>query len=362
MQEKTKWYFTRALCVVATALALYGGASRLEAATGRDMEQYFAGKTITVIVGSSAGGGADFNARLFARFASKYFPGKPKFIVQNIPGSAQLKGLQAGMRAKPDGLTVASLNTRWAIKSMLGEDLGPFNIKTARIVGSPIAVSRAEIVCTDRKFAGSWEEIVRSHKTLKFPGGPGGRSDLGPYLLELVGAPVKNISGYGGVAEETAAFNRGELTGVGCNEATVPRLFPEWLKEKRLAPLFWWDAPPSPEYLAQMGVSQNVPNLLELSGVNFPLETKAVVNVALQIFAFTRALVLPPKVPDDIYQAWVKGYEATSKDTEMLEVASKGGHDLRLGRPEEFRRALADFEKLSPSGLELFKKLALEKD
>ena len=362
MKPKIKWDCKARSCVVVIALLLYFNARSGEAASTRDMDKYFAGKTITVIVGSSAGGGADFNARLFARFASKYFPGNPKFIVQNIPGSAQLKGLQAGMRAKPDGLTVASLNTRWAIKSMLGEDLGPFDIKTARIVGSPIAVSRAEIVCTDRKFAGSWEELLGSQKTLKFPGGPGGRSDLGPYLLELLGAPVKNISGYGGVAEETAAFNRGELTGVGCNEATVPRLFPEWLKEKRLAPLFWWDAPPEPEYLAQMGAPKKIPNLLELSGVNFPRDTKTVVNLALQIFAFTRALVLPPKVPDDIYQAWVRSYEAASKDPEMLEVANKGGHELRLGRPEEFRKALLEFEKLSPPGLDLFKKLTLEKD
>jgi len=346
--------------VIAVGLSIWG-ALGAGAASARDMEQYFAGKTITVIVGSSAGGGADFNARLFTRYASKYFPGKPKFIVQNIPGSGQLKGLQAGMRAKPDGLTVASLNTRWAIKSILGEDLGPFDIKTARIVGSPIAVSRPELVCTDRKFAASWDEILASKKILKFPGGPGGRSDLGPYLLESLGAPVKNISGYGGVAEETAAFNRGELTAIACNEATVPRLFPEWLKEKRLAPLFWWDVPSKPEYLAQMGASQKVPNLLELRGVNFPQDTKTVVNVALQIFAFTRALVLPPKVPDEVYQAWVQGYEATSKDPEMLEVAAKGGHELQLGRAEDFRKALADFGKLSPQGVELFKKLMLEK-
>ena len=139
-----------------------------------------------------------------------------------------------------------------------------------------------------------------------------------------------------GVAEKRAkgiATGRVELTGVGCNEATVPRLFPEWLKEKRLAPLFWWDAPPEPEYLAQMGAPKKIPNLLELSGVNFPRDTKTVVNLALQIFAFTRALVLPPKVPDDIYQAWVRSYEAASKDPEMLEVANKGGHELRLGRP-----------------------------
>ena len=100
-------------------------ASAVESASTRDMQQYFAGKTITIIVGSSAGGGADYNARLFARYASKHFPGKPNFIVQNLPGSDQLRGLQAGMRARPNGLTAASLNARWAIQSILGEDLGP---------------------------------------------------------------------------------------------------------------------------------------------------------------------------------------------------------------------------------------------
>jgi len=343
--------------VMALAALCILGTSAVWPASTRDMEQYFAGKTITIIVGSAAGGGADYNARLFARYATKHFPGKPNFIVQNLPGSDQLRGLQAGMRAKPNGLTGASLNARWAIQSILGEDLGPFDIRTTRIAGSPIAGGRAELFCTERKVAASWKQVLALKNPLTFAGEVGGRSSLGALLLEFVGAPVKNVTGYGGVAEEAAAFNRGELSSFACNEATVPRLFPEWLEQKRLVPHFWWDLPSRPEYLAQMGTPQKLPNLLELPGINFPPETKIVVNVALKMFAFTRAIVLPPEVPDDVYQAWVKGYAATIQDPELVETAVKGGLEIQLGQAEDFIKTINLTKTLSPSGLALFKKL-----
>lgn len=329
-------------------------------ASARDMEKYFAGKTITVIAPSSPGGGSDFNVRLFARYASKYFPGKPRFIVQNIKGGGQLKGLQKGMRAKPDGFTGVSLNPRWAIRSILGQKLGPFDIRTTRIVGSPIAAGRAELVCTDRKHASSWKEVLANKKKMTYPAEPGGRSDFGPLLVAEVGGPIRNISGYAGVSEETAAFNRGELTSIGCNEATVPRLFPEWIKEKRLVPLFWWDAESSPEYLKKLGFTGKVPNLLDLPGVNFPKEARVVTDVAMKIFSFTRAIVLPPKTPDDIYQVWVKAYEATHKDPELIATGAKGGLEIRVGHAADFQKALAAFKTLSPKGRKLFEKIMVE--
>jgi len=324
------------------------------------MEQYFKGKTVTVIVGSAPGGGADFNARLFTRFADRHFPGKPRFIVQNMPGSDQLKGLQAGVRAKPDGFTGVSLNARWAIQSMLGEDLSPFDIKTARIAGSPIAGSRAELVCVDSKIAKSWQDVVARKTPLTFAGAPGSRSSIGVFLLELLGQPFKPITGYGGVAEQAAAFDRGELTSYACNEATVPRLFPEWLSEKRLVPLFWWDVPSQPEYLQRMGASEPVPNVLDLPGVNYPADARTVLDVSLKMFAFTRAIVLPPATPDDVYQQWVESYAATHQDPELIKVGADGGYDISLGRVEEFSEALKSFQTLSPEGRELFKKLMVE--
>ncbi len=39
---------------------------------------FYAGKTITFLVGSSAGGGTDVTARVLARHLERYIPGKPR--------------------------------------------------------------------------------------------------------------------------------------------------------------------------------------------------------------------------------------------------------------------------------------------
>lgn len=358
MSRGREYLSMRRLVAMTAVLAFTAGAANPLAA--QDMEKHFSGKTIDLIVGAAAGGGADLDFRLLAKHAGKHFPGKPRFIVKNITGAAQLTGLQTSVRAKPDGLTAGTLSTRWAVRSMLGDDLGPFNIKTVRIVGSPLSVPRGDLICADKKVADSWQAVMAMKTPLKLAGEPGGRSSLGPFLLEHIGAPIKNIGGYGGTSEETAAFDRGELTAVTCNEATVPRLFPEWLEKKRLVPLFWWDAPPSAAYLERMGAPGKVPHVLELQGVTFPADAKPVLDAALKLFLLTRAVILPPKTPDDIYEAWRQAYAATITDPAFVEDAAKGGLDTGLGKPEDFASAIAGYQALSPSGKALFKKLMQE--
>jgi tripartite-type tricarboxylate transporter receptor subunit TctC len=51
----------------------------------------FKGKTITVLVGSEVGGGTDASARLIAPFLTKYLPGQPNVLVQNLPGASGIK-------------------------------------------------------------------------------------------------------------------------------------------------------------------------------------------------------------------------------------------------------------------------------
>jgi tripartite-type tricarboxylate transporter receptor subunit TctC len=50
-------------------------------------ESFYEGKTIRIIVGTSPGGGYDTYTRLIARHFSKYIPGKPSIIVDNMPGA-----------------------------------------------------------------------------------------------------------------------------------------------------------------------------------------------------------------------------------------------------------------------------------
>ncbi|MFL5071297.1 MAG: hypothetical protein ACJ8D9_17075, partial [Xanthobacteraceae bacterium] len=50
--------------------------------------QFFQGKQIRLVIGSSAGGGYDTYARLVARHMSKYIPGNPTIVPNNMPGAA----------------------------------------------------------------------------------------------------------------------------------------------------------------------------------------------------------------------------------------------------------------------------------
>jgi tripartite-type tricarboxylate transporter receptor subunit TctC len=70
-------------------------------------DEFFSGKVIRIIVGSSAGGGFDVYARTIARYMGKHIPGNPTFIVENMPGAGHRIAANYVYRiAKPDGLTI----------------------------------------------------------------------------------------------------------------------------------------------------------------------------------------------------------------------------------------------------------------
>jgi tripartite-type tricarboxylate transporter receptor subunit TctC len=213
------------------------------------MADYFANQTITIISGGTPGGPTDTTARLFAQFAVKHFPGNPTFIVESLPGGGQLRALQAGIRARPDGFTAAVAHTRWAIGSILGADLSPYDVRTARFVGSPLAAARVGLVCADRNKFESWQAILDNGRSLQIGAELGARNILGATLVDLLDGPIESVYGYDGTAESAAAFDRGEVAGVACADDTVPELYPEWFENKRLTPLFYWGPEPDSAYL-----------------------------------------------------------------------------------------------------------------
>src|SRR5437762_1232485 len=72
---------------------------------------FYQGKTISIIVGTKTGDVYDLYPRLVAQFWSKYIPGNPNIIIQNVPGAASLIAAnQVYNIAKPDGLTLGAIN------------------------------------------------------------------------------------------------------------------------------------------------------------------------------------------------------------------------------------------------------------
>src|SRR5712692_12101609 len=54
-------------------------------------EEFYKGKTISLIIGYSVGGGYDLYGRLLARHMGKYIPGRPTIVPQNLTGAGSLR-------------------------------------------------------------------------------------------------------------------------------------------------------------------------------------------------------------------------------------------------------------------------------
>src|SRR6516162_10388878 len=77
-------------------------------------------KSITIVVGSSAGGGYDTYARVLARHIGRHIPGQPSLTVQNMPGASSLKAVQyLDANASKDGSVIAAFNPGLITESLL---------------------------------------------------------------------------------------------------------------------------------------------------------------------------------------------------------------------------------------------------
>lgn len=70
-------------------------------------ENFYAGKTVTVLMGLSAGGNSDLLIRNIARYLERHIPGNPTIVVQNLTGGGGLRATNHLYESSaPDGLTL----------------------------------------------------------------------------------------------------------------------------------------------------------------------------------------------------------------------------------------------------------------
>src|SRR5260370_16017933 len=59
-------------------------------AVAQSVADFYRGRTVTISVGLSAGGGYDLHARVLAKYFGRHLPGAPAIVVKNSPGAGGL--------------------------------------------------------------------------------------------------------------------------------------------------------------------------------------------------------------------------------------------------------------------------------
>ena len=194
-------------------------------------DDFYKGRTISIIVGASPGGGHDAYARALARHMVNHIPGKPSMIVQNMPSAGNMGTARALVTTQAkDGTVIAALNAGVLTQSAMQPELVNLDFRKFAWIG---VVTPAFSVCYGYgdKGPGSWDEMMKRPQFIVGTTAKGSLSYTNSSILkEIFNAPVKLIMGYPGSSESRLALERGELDG-DCGEFTV--IAPDWIETKR---------------------------------------------------------------------------------------------------------------------------------
>jgi len=222
---------------------------------------FFQGKTIRFVVGYPAGSTHDLWARLVGPYLTKIIPGNPNTIVQNMPGagSAVAANYVYGI-AKPDGLSIAVVNSALYFDQLLGRKEVQFDWSKFAWIGS---TTRADSLLY--MWAATPYKTIQDVRNASTPPkcGSTGTGNTGYYLPKLleetIGAKFTIVAGYQGGAEIELAVERGEVQ---CRAISIPVYFGR-------EPFHTWQKKGLARILIQTGKNKearlhDVPTLYEL--------------------------------------------------------------------------------------------------
>ncbi len=305
---------------------------------------FYEGKTIRIMVGVSAGGGFDNEARILARHMPKYIPGKPTIIVENVTGAGGLIcANQLYKLAAPDGLTLGHFNGGFLFAQVMEQPGIEFDARKFGYLGC-VAMENAVLWVTKASGITSFEQFMASKTPIKL-GGTG----IGAYAPDAIikiwkavsGMPVHLVGPYKGGADIRLAAEGGELAG---SVLSWDAMKSAWKKR--------FDSGEATVLLQAVSKPRldlpNVPLDIRLAKTD---EARQLIEVGIHLNnLFARPFVMGPDVPKDRADILRAAFDKTMKDKEFISECEKVKLAVDPVSGEELEKAVLGAFK-TPSAL-----------
>ena len=310
---------------------------------GVSANDFYAGKTIRVIVGFAAGGGYDTYARAAARHMGKHIPGNPSFVVENMDGAGSL--LAANYlynKASADGLTMGTWNNLMILQEALGARAVKFDARRFGWIGAP---TQARSVCAVMGFTGlrTLDDVRHSKRALKMGATRAGSTtdDLPKLMNRFMGTKFNVISGYTGTAKIRVAMQSHEVDGAcwGWESMSVTaRALLNARGDDQLIPYIMDGTSEDREVNGLPQFTDAIKDKADLAAFNVWREPKQ----------FERPLMVPPGTPRDRLEILRRAYGETLRDPEFLAEAAKTKMVVEHVPGERIEKAVREILSISP--------------
>ncbi|MDB5649236.1 MAG: family tricarboxylate transporter, receptor protein [Hyphomicrobiales bacterium] len=316
-------YTTIPLLALAAIVAHAGPASAVD----ETVEAFYRNRQVTLIVGSSAGGGYDAYSRLLARHIGRHIPGNPSIVVQNMPGASGVRSINYLANIAPKDGSVFGIGTRSTlVEPLFGSDQVKADARKLSWIGG---------LNTEWSVGVSWRTSgltsIADARAREFAVSSSGISSDGAVyaaiLNNVLGTRFRIINGYPGTAEEQLAMQRGEVAGrVGWAWGSLRSTARDHIEKGDLKPFVLL----SPQ--AQPGIDAPLARDFAASD-----EDRAVLDFAFAPQLIGRPFFGPPDVPADRLAVLRTAFAETTQDAAFLEEADRlqleisyvSAHDLQ---------------------------------
>ena len=308
---------------------------KVEAAT---VEDFYRGKTISIYVGSSAGGLYSTFAQILSNHLGRKIPGNPNVIVEHMPGAGGIKALNFVYNAAPkDGTVLITPNAGLTRRYKMGLGTPKYDPLKWNWLGG-WGESVYVLTVLDTAPVKTLEEAKRKEAVIGAMNKANPTYTIPTLINSIAGTKFKIIPGYRGGAGIRLAMEKGEVDGF-CGQLMAWKSSkPDWIREGRLVHLVQLASKPSPE------LPPDVPQLADFAKNDEQLQMCRIIQSGLE----DRTLVAPPGVPADRVAALEKAYMATLDDPKFREDATKRNYAIDPVTSEEVRTFVKGMVSLSP--------------
>ena len=290
-----------------------------QAAHAQSVAEFYRGRTVTLTVGYSSGGGYDTYARILARHIGKHIPGNPTIVVQNAPGAGSMRAANMIYNVSPkDGSAFGMFGRGIALEPLIGTSPAQFEATKFVWLGSGADEAAVVVIRTEAGIK-TWADMVSKPFTV---GGEGTGSDPDVYALMLknvFGVKLKLVSGYPGTTEMALAVERGEVDGrASWSWSSLKSLKPDWIAQQKVV---------MPVQL-NLAKSPDLPDVPLIGDYATTERQRQILKLVLSRQTMGRPFMAPPGVPPDRAAALRAAFDTTMQDPEFQAEAKARGQEV----------------------------------
>ena len=293
---------------------LFASVTTLMLAAPAIAQDFYSGKTIKIIVGSSTGGGYDSYARLLSRHMGKYIPGQPTLVVVNMPGAdGIISANHLYNLAEKDGTVFGTFNRYVVLLSLLGSKQARFDPAKFGWIGTTASYNDNAYLLVIRSALPH-----RSIADLRDPQMPlhlgNSGTDVPAILKEALGLNFKLVAGYKGSDDLEIAFERGEVDAHTSGWASIQSRHDDWLKTGFIRPIIQFGR------IDRLPALPDVPTARELTSNP---EDRALIEFSELPLLIARPFAAPPGVPSDRLETLRVAFTKVVSDPQYIAEGTK---------------------------------------